>query len=254
MMKYGSLRDYFSRESRIHVKLSFSELEKIIGFPLPRSAYVHRAWWANDETHVHALAWIGENWVVEQASLGSWVSFKKNSRHHHADAKNPPKTSFPNSAMRLGENDSDKKQKWFWEGNIQQKIASYMVNNENYKILKMANCAAKSRGPDILALRKAIQIHVSVKGYPTETYAEDSLGGKKGEKKRTRPQVQARHWFAEALFEILLAKCENNNLQIALGFPDFPVYISFLKRIKWLRERLGIRYYLVTEEGEVRVS
>jgi hypothetical protein len=35
-----------------------------------------------------------------------------------------------------------------------------------------------------------------VKGYPSVRYVR---GSKRGQVKPTRPQVQARHWFAEAL-------------------------------------------------------
>ena len=36
---------------------SFSEIEHILGFPLPASAVNHPAWWADDDSHSHALAW-----------------------------------------------------------------------------------------------------------------------------------------------------------------------------------------------------
>lgn len=45
------------------VKLSFEEIEKIIGEPLPASAYAHRAWWANDSKgHPHSQSWLDAGW------------------------------------------------------------------------------------------------------------------------------------------------------------------------------------------------
>jgi hypothetical protein len=45
------------------VRLSFEEIEKIIGDPLPASAYEHRAWWANDSKgHPHSHAWLDVGW------------------------------------------------------------------------------------------------------------------------------------------------------------------------------------------------
>lgn len=48
--------------------LAFTEIEKIIGFQLPKSAYTHRAWWANPSSpkdHPHAQAWITSGWFVD---------------------------------------------------------------------------------------------------------------------------------------------------------------------------------------------
>src|SRR5690606_33976746 len=43
-------------------ELSFDEITSIMGAPLPKSAYDHRAWWANTESHSQALAWISAGW------------------------------------------------------------------------------------------------------------------------------------------------------------------------------------------------
>ena len=41
--------------------MSFVEIERIIGGPLPASARRYRPWWANEQrgTHIHARAWMG---------------------------------------------------------------------------------------------------------------------------------------------------------------------------------------------------
>jgi CBS domain-containing protein len=45
------------------VRLSFEEIEKIIGGALPTSAYDHRAWWANDSKgHPHSQVWLDVGW------------------------------------------------------------------------------------------------------------------------------------------------------------------------------------------------
>jgi len=90
-----------------------------------------------------------------------------------------------------------------------------------------------------------------IREYVGGSYASDSLGGKKGQKKRTQSPTQARHWFSEALFELILAKSENQYLEIALGLPKFPSYVNLLNRTKWLRERIGLLCYLASEEGPI---
>jgi hypothetical protein len=45
--KYDPLRDYFRTQARSDMTLSFREIEKIIGAPLPNNALRAR-WWANE--------------------------------------------------------------------------------------------------------------------------------------------------------------------------------------------------------------
>ena len=49
--------------------LTFPQIETILDRPLPRSAYKHRAWWANTETHTQALTWLTAGWKVDHADL-----------------------------------------------------------------------------------------------------------------------------------------------------------------------------------------
>jgi hypothetical protein len=46
--KYAPLGEYLARQNRDSVSLSFGEVEKILGFKLPHSAYQQRAWWSNN--------------------------------------------------------------------------------------------------------------------------------------------------------------------------------------------------------------
>ena len=54
-------------------ELSFDEITKVMGAPLPKSAYDHRAWWANTESHSQALAWISAGWKVDGVDLDKKV-------------------------------------------------------------------------------------------------------------------------------------------------------------------------------------
>jgi hypothetical protein len=58
--RYDGLRVHLSERSEPQVRLSFIEIERILGQPLPSSARRHRAWWANERsgTHVHARSWL----------------------------------------------------------------------------------------------------------------------------------------------------------------------------------------------------
>ena len=68
--KYALLRDYLLASSKDRVKLSFDEIEEIIGASLPNSARMYRSWWANDEHHTQARnGWMAAGYLVSDVDL-----------------------------------------------------------------------------------------------------------------------------------------------------------------------------------------
>lgn len=66
MSKYDPLFHHLSR-SHGAVELAFAEIEAILGFPLPKSARRHAAWWSNSGgTHVQSEAWLAAGYRTEQ--------------------------------------------------------------------------------------------------------------------------------------------------------------------------------------------
>jgi len=70
MDSYKPLKDYLLSSGRSRIVLTFPELERVLGFPLPRSARAYPAWWANGG-HSQANAWLGAGYRAEQVSLSS---------------------------------------------------------------------------------------------------------------------------------------------------------------------------------------
>ena len=76
--RYTPLADYLKRRTGRTIRLSFDEIEKIIGGPLPQSARDHRAWWANDKFHSQGKAWMGAGWFAEGLDLqGQTIAFSR---------------------------------------------------------------------------------------------------------------------------------------------------------------------------------
>jgi len=69
--RYAPLHEHLAKVSKDTktYELSFDEITTIMGADLPRSAYDHRAWWANTESHSQALAWISAGWKVDGVDL-----------------------------------------------------------------------------------------------------------------------------------------------------------------------------------------
>ena len=53
-------------------RVSYAELEAILGFELPVSARLYRSWWSNQKRgagHSHALAWHSAGWKTRSVDL-----------------------------------------------------------------------------------------------------------------------------------------------------------------------------------------
>lgn len=68
MSKYVRLTPFLSSSGQDLVKVSFPELEQVLGFPLPPSAYKYPAWWSNGG-HDHSYAWMDAGYKTEQLNL-----------------------------------------------------------------------------------------------------------------------------------------------------------------------------------------
>ncbi|MFC6824382.1 DUF7662 domain-containing protein [Halopelagius fulvigenes] len=68
--KYGPLYDYLAGHEFDRVRLSFAELEVVLGAPVPASARNWRQWWTNsEESHPHARSWLRAGYEVASLSL-----------------------------------------------------------------------------------------------------------------------------------------------------------------------------------------
>ncbi|TKX45570.1 GIY-YIG nuclease family protein [Halorubrum sp. SD690R] len=68
--KYLPLKQYLQTVDENHLKLSFSEIEEILGFGLPKSAHKFDAWWSNG-SKPHSYAWLDSGWKVSDYSFSN---------------------------------------------------------------------------------------------------------------------------------------------------------------------------------------
>ena len=70
MRKYGAITRYLKASKKDRIRLTFKEIEKIIGDKLPPSAKTHRSWWANTKQHVQsAKGWLAAGYIVAYVDL-----------------------------------------------------------------------------------------------------------------------------------------------------------------------------------------
>lgn len=137
---------------------------------------------------------------------------------------------------------------WYWEGNVQAQVVNHLVA-DGWTIKSAANTASRQRGIDVVALKGDRRLAIEVKGFPSTVYAR---GENAGQPKRTKPNLQARHWLAEALLAGMLIADAAEHTEVAVAFPDVPRYRDLLRRTRRAIERLGFRVLLCEETGGLR--
>jgi hypothetical protein len=91
--KYEALTSYLKFRGAFtdSVKLSFAQIDGIIGDNLPMSAYRSESWWQNSIEKEHAKAWLEAGWKIGEVNLKEGcVIFKK--------VKNLPASTFNRKA------------------------------------------------------------------------------------------------------------------------------------------------------------
>lgn len=80
MGKYSLMTIWLTEHPSDKISLSFSDIEEILGFKLPESAYNHSRWWMNDINHSQAKGWMDAEFVTvnyNQAIATNVVAFEK---------------------------------------------------------------------------------------------------------------------------------------------------------------------------------
>ena len=65
--KYAPLQQFLQKQTDKQIILTYAEVESILGFKLPKSAYTYTMWW-NPKGHPHCQAWLQAGYNVADAS------------------------------------------------------------------------------------------------------------------------------------------------------------------------------------------
>ncbi|MFC0243335.1 DUF7662 domain-containing protein [Rhodopseudomonas telluris] len=72
MGKYEPLTEFLKQQTGSEVRMSFAQIERVIGSKLPPVAQRHRAWWSNSPTNnVMTKAWLDAGFRSEQVDIDS---------------------------------------------------------------------------------------------------------------------------------------------------------------------------------------
>src|SRR3954452_7674483 len=145
-------------------------------------------------------------------------------------------------------------QDWSWEGNVQERVLDYMQKEEGFVILSPGTPMPTEQGLEIVAEypvnERAVHRLVSVRGWPSQVYTRGALTG---QPRTTRPEVIARSWIAQAVFDLALSRGADPDLDLSLALPAMASYVRYLQRLRWFLASARVSVYLVSQEGRVSV-
>lgn len=136
---------------------------------------------------------------------------------------------------------------WFWEGNVVDTVCIYL-QKEGWQVFSRADTLSKKQGVDIHCKRTGDTLLIEVKGYPSTRFRDPRRAA---EQKRTKPTVQAKHWYAAAILSAIRLQSKHPDACIALAFPDYPRYRALIADTQPALVKLDISVFLVSEAGEV---
>jgi hypothetical protein len=127
---------------------------------------------------------------------------------------------------------------WYWEGRVQHCIVEHLIKS-GYGITRVSDTKSRESGKDIEAASpQGKTLWLTVKGYPHKS-----------------AHTQARHWFAESLFDLVLYREGNDTVEFGIGLPEgFATYRNLANRVTWFKKCVPFRFYWVQEDGTVRVE
>ncbi|MCD6446435.1 hypothetical protein J7L49_06600 [Candidatus Bathyarchaeota archaeon] len=143
--RYSALTSYLRFRAAFTdiVKLSFAQIDGVIGDNLPLKAYHDEEWWRNSRTSVHAKAWLDAGWNVQEVNLQKgYVIFRKteegksrkNVRHIHKPAIKKPFTPAPYRYTRKAKPSKTKISKLYARlKNLERKRASTNFRSRSFK-------------------------------------------------------------------------------------------------------------------------
>lgn len=100
MGKYEPLGEFLRSQKTAEVPMSFAEIERITGTPLPPKAQDHRAWWSNNPSNnVMTKVWLAAGFETERVDMAGRRLVFRRTRPSGTDSN--PGSSGPEGPVRM---------------------------------------------------------------------------------------------------------------------------------------------------------
>jgi len=145
----------------------------------------------------------------------------------------------PGSSSRL--------QEWHTEANVQAAVVTALAAS-GWRIMSVADTAARERGVDVVATSDGLTLGIEVKGYPSRSYADPA---RSSELKPTGPSTQAGHWYAQAVLAAMRIRGRKPDWRSVIALPEFPRYRNLHADTAPSLDAAGIEVWWVDAQGNV---
>lgn len=74
---YKRLIEFLNDQVDVLVKITYSQMEELLGKELPKSAYKYQAYFSNSDSHVISAIWLELGYIQIELILGEYLVLKK---------------------------------------------------------------------------------------------------------------------------------------------------------------------------------
>lgn len=160
--KYIALTAYLDKSGRDIVKMSFKQIESVLGECLPESAYKYPALWSNSESHSIAFGWMDAGYISQNLSIANQtVEFVKRDsikRDGNSQPKNMKKRVSAEKEPTLPVDEAIRCIRTYFNETIKDSHGRYLSWCHCYNAFKDNRGSRDEKSVDYLALHLAFYL------------------------------------------------------------------------------------------------
>lgn len=157
--KFIALTLYLEKCGKDKIKMSFSEIEKILGFKLSDSAYTYPAQWSNSESQSFAFGWLNADYLTQQVNIpGQAVEFIKEEVAVSAEEYNLSKKAIQCKSETLPVEDAIRFIRTYYNESVEDTHGRYLSWQHCYNAFTMNRSHYDENTLDYLALHLAFYL------------------------------------------------------------------------------------------------
>lgn len=157
--KFIALTLYLEKCGKDKIKMSFSEIEEILGFKLSDSAYTYPAQWSNSESQSFAFGWLNAGYLTQQVNIpGQAVEFVKEEVAVSAEEYNLSKKAVQCKSETLPVKDAIRFIRTYYNESVEDTHGRYLSWQHCYNAFTINRNHSDENTLDYLALNLAFYL------------------------------------------------------------------------------------------------
>lgn len=157
--KFIALTLYLEKCGKDKIKMSFSEIEEILGFKLSDSAYTYPAQWSNSESQSFAFGWLNAGYLTQQVNIPEQaVEFVKKEVAVSTEESNLSKKAIQCKSETLPVKDAIRFIRTYYNESVEDTHGRYLSWQHCYNAFTMNRSHYDENTLDYLALHLAFYL------------------------------------------------------------------------------------------------